>query len=127
MYPKGVSGFTGRKKQLPEELRGIRSLTQNEVNKVISKYARMVLANLLEKIKDKKTPVLELAIASIFQSSIEKGDFAKLNFLLDRCIGKIPDIIEDDDDSDSREDIGRLSMNELLTLVKSTIPQKVEE
>ena len=124
-FPPGVSGFAGRKHnfgKLPEELKDIKSLTQLEVNKLISKYARMMLETLKESLKNSKTPVLELAIASIFLKSIEQGDFTKLSFLLDRCIGRVPINIEDEDETDSREEISRLSMTELLTLVKTNLP-----
>lgn len=125
-FAKGVSGYTGgRQRFLPEDLKGITSLTQFQVNKLISKYAQMVLASLKEKLQDPATPVLELAVASIFEKSIRKGDFSRLAFLLDRCIGRVPDIIEDEEDLDSRVEISRLSMNELLTLVK-TIPPPTE-
>ncbi len=127
-YVKGVSGFAGRvRKKLPDDLKDVKALTQCEVNRLISKYARMLQMALDEKLQDPKTPVLELAIGKIFAQSIKYGDYARLNFLLERCIGKIPEVEEDDEDMDSREEIARLSMTELLTLVKSNIPTESKE
>lgn len=120
-FPKGFSGYAGKgKSHLPEELKGIRALSAFEVNRMIARYARMIMSSLLEKLEDPGTTVLELAIASIFQKSIQQGDFAKLSFLLDRCIGKVQiNIEEDEDDLDAREEIKNLSMSELLTLIKT--------
>lgn len=124
MYPPGVSGRTGRK--LPDDLLAIKSLTQLESAKLISKYARMDFETLVSLVKTKKLPVIEMAIASIFCESISKGDFMRLSFLLDRCIGKVTTIIEDDEDKEEREQLQKLSLNELLTLVKENLPDTSE-
>lgn len=121
-WPKGVSGNPSGKWSLPEDLKGIRNLSQLETTKIISKYARMLLVELNERLKDPKTPVLELAIASIFSKSIAQGDFMRLSFLLDRAIGKVPVTVESDEDVSERDTLAKLSMNELLTLVKENLP-----
>ena len=126
-FVKGVSGFTGeRRPRLPEELKDIRGLNQLEVNRLISKYARMILAALQEKLTNPNTPVLELAIAKIFEQGIKHGDYTRLSFLLDRAIGKVPQIFEEEEETDSRQELARLSMQELLSLVK-TIPAEIKE
>jgi len=122
-FPKGTSGYPGGpRRQIPEELKPIKSLNGFEVNKLISKYARMLLTTLKEALDNPNTPVIELSIAKIFLQSIENGDYVRLNFLLDRCIGKVPVAIEDEEDIDAREEISKLSMSELLTLVKTNLP-----
>lgn len=122
-FQKGTSGFAGgAKKHLAEELKGIKTLTPLEVNKTISKYARMILSSLNKTLEDPTTPALELAIAKIFERSIFYGDFNRLSFLLDRCIGRAPVISEEDDEEmDARLELSKISMNELLTLVKPNI------
>jgi hypothetical protein len=73
-------------------------------------------------VEDQDTPMIDLAIASIFAQSAKNGDYQRLAFLLDRAVGKVPDMIEDDEDRSEREELAKLSLNELLTLVKTNFP-----
>lgn len=124
MWQKGQSGNPkGRYVSLPPELKAIKSLSSIEVLKIISKYARMTWDELEANLQQPKTPVIERAVASIFSQSIEKGDFMRLSFLLDRAIGKVKEIeFEDEEEVDAAEEVKQLSMAELLTLVKTTLP-----
>lgn len=123
MWPKGVSGNPGGRPKLPEELRLIKALSQNEVCRMISKYARMDMDTLEAHLERRDIPVIDLAMCSIFKESVEKGDFTRLAFLLDRAIGKVKDIIDDDDTQSEREKLKQLSLNELLALVKTNLPE----
>lgn len=122
-YPKGVSGNPTGINGIPENLRHIKNLTQPELTKIVSKYARMVISELQKAIKDPTIPVLELSIASIFNKSIQHGDYTRLAFLLERAVGKVPTIVEDEAEFNERAELAKLSMNELLTLVKTTLPE----
>ncbi len=120
-FPAGVSGNQGRgRNNLPEDLKGIKSLSQAEVVKLISKYARMSFEELNAIAKNKAAPVVEIHIASIFLAGITNGDFTRLSFLLDRCVGKAPIIIEEDDSD--RAELKKLTLNELLTFVRTNLP-----
>ena len=121
-WPKGQSGNPGGKLKLPEALRNIRHLTPIELCKIVSKYARMKRKELQIAVEDQDTPMIDLAIASIFAQSAKNGDYQRLAFLLDRTVGKVPDMIEDDEDRSEREELAKLSLNELLTLVKTNFP-----
>jgi hypothetical protein len=125
-YPKGVSGNTGRTgyRQIPDALREVRSLSQLEVTKLISKYARLTCKELNKYSSDANLSVLDRAIVSVFRESILSGDFTRLAFLLDRCIGKIPVHIETDEEEEERDELKKLSMNELLTLVKTNLSEE---
>lgn len=124
-WPKGVSGNAGRtvRSKLPEELRGILSLTQFEVTKLISKYARMTDAQGLKAVSNPELPKLDRAILAILDKSIQKGDFTGLSFLLDRAVGKPLVTAEDDESREEREQLGKLSLNELMALVKTNLPE----
>jgi hypothetical protein len=125
-WPKGVSGNPSGSR-VPAELRGISSLTQTEVTKIISKYARMIRSE-LELIKDDPSlSAFDVCVISIFQQSMKFGDFQRLSFLLDRAIGKAPVAVEDDESNNAREELTRLSMKELLTLVKNNLPEDNNE
>ncbi len=118
-WPKGVSGNPGGKIKIPEELRNIKSLTQGEVTKLISKYARM-LAEELEIAKQGKIAVLDLALISILEKTIDTGDYQRLAFLLERCCGKIPDVVEDEEDLEEREKLAAIPARELALLLLKT-------
>lgn len=45
-------------------------------------------------LKDPKTKVIDALVASIALHGIKKGDNARMNFLLDRIIGKVKDQVE---------------------------------
>lgn len=123
-WPKGVSGNPHGRRPIPESLQGIRSLSLIETIKIISKYARMTKKEMRAVQEDQNTSVLDLSIISIFQASMREADHSKLNFLLDRCVGKVKDQLEGDDDLDEREQLQKLSVNELLTLVKTHMPEE---
>ncbi len=125
-YPKGVSGNAGRTgiSRLPEELRGIRSLSHLEVVKLISKWARMTEVEMDAALADPNTIMLELCFGSMFKKSKEHGDFTRIAFLLDRSIGKAREAIDDDETDEARSELSKLSMKDLLTLVKTHLPEE---
>lgn len=117
----GQSGNPGGRPKLPEELRLIRSLTQEELSKYVSKYSRMAPDALDVLVEARSIPMLELAIARIFQESALKGDFTRLGFLLDRAGLKPKPIEASDLESEAMEEIRRLTTTELISLVKGQI------
>lgn len=120
-FQPGISGNYQRGRNwLPDELKGIRSLSQTEITKIISKYFRMSREVAERCMGNPDLPQLDHSICSIIKQSIEKGDFARISFLLDRCIGKVAEIVPEDND---REELEKLSLNELLTLVKTNLPE----
>lgn len=124
-WVKGQSGYPqGRRPQLPPELVSIKSLTSQEVAKIISKIARYTPAELQKHLEDKGASVLEINICLIFQFNLKSktADFTKLSFLLDRCIGKVKDIVDDEESRDSIEELKKISMHELLSIVKDNLP-----
>lgn len=124
-WQPGQSGNPGGRPKLPDSLIGIKSLTPLEVNRTISKYARMTRAE-LDVSANEKLCALDLAIISVFNKSIKYGDYLRLAFLLDRCIGRVTEMVEDDEVREEREKLGKMSMNELLTLVKDNLPDTPE-
>jgi hypothetical protein len=128
LWKPGQSGNPGGRPRIPDELRGIQSLSQLEVCKLVSKYARMTKEELQASVQDSKTPVLEMAIASIFAQSIKQGDYTRLAFLLDRAIGKVREVPEDEDadSAAARGDLKVITTEELLRFVQATSPQTIE-
>lgn len=89
-WRSGVSGNPGGRPRVPEELKGIQSYSTEEVRKLISKTGRMDdeearVANL-----NACTSRLEKALIKCWGQAVEKGDVNRLEFLLNRSIGKAP-------------------------------------
>ncbi len=90
-------------------------LTRARVKKLIDEYLALSKIE-LEALKAKETTsVLELMIASTILACIKAGDYSRLEALLSRAVGRVQEIEED---VDSSSEISKLSMHELLTLVK---------
>lgn len=108
---------------MPEHLRAIKSLSQGEVTKIVSKYGRMTYDELHLALERGDAPMVELTVARIFSKAFAKGDWQGLAFLLDRAIGKIPVVEPTDEETRALEDLRELSDQELLRLVKEKIPE----
>lgn len=108
-FQPGVSGNPGGR---PKSF-----LTRSRVKIIIDKYLSLSRNELEKLIIDKEnTPALELMIISTILYCIKAGDYSRLEALLSRAVGKVKEDIEDDS---SKSEVGSLSMNDLLTLVKT--------
>lgn len=87
-YPKGFSGNPAGK---PKGL-----LTKNKISGVIGKFADMTLAELKAVVESPDSTVLEVAVASMLSRTANTGDsdYARLNFLFDRSVGKVKEELE---------------------------------
>ncbi len=103
--PKGSNGFkqnperarlAGRKssRALPIELKEARLMNANQFEQTIYKYMRSNLEQLSEVYKNAETPAIDLVVIKILKMAIESGDYQRLNFLLERTIGKVSDKLE---------------------------------
>jgi len=79
---------------LPSDLKIARGLNAIEFEQSLYKYMDMSLEDLVRVEKDPTTTSRDLAVISILRNAIEKGDNQRLNFLLERTIGKVKDISE---------------------------------
>ncbi len=46
--------------------------------------------------------VIDLQLASVMHRAIKDGDFSRLNGILDRCLGKVKDVVETHNHSHDR-------------------------
>jgi hypothetical protein len=122
-WQPGRSANPGGRPRIPDNLRGILSLSQTEVCKLISRYARMSKDEIFVAITDPKTSVLEMSIAAVFIKAIDKSDFTALAFLLDRAIGRAPTLVETDEDIAARKELQELSDSELIRLAEENLPK----
>lgn len=101
-------------------------LTRSKVKTMIDNYLSLSRNELEALMIDKDTtPALELMIISTILYCIKAGDYSRLEALLTRAVGKVKEEIEDE--GDPNENISRLSMSDLLSLVKPVTPKEPTE
>jgi hypothetical protein len=82
---------------VPEEIKELRKLNRSEIEQLISDFMRKPLHELQAMSKNPATTALDRMIASVVEQAVFRGDHKRLNFLLDRLIGKVPDRLADAD------------------------------
>ncbi len=72
----------------PKDLADARKLTKAKLCGLLNKHLWYTKDEARDIVQDPDTPMLEILIASIVNKAIVKGDEKRLNFILDRLIGK---------------------------------------
>lgn len=121
-WKPGESGNPSGRPKLPPELKAIRCLSHLECSRLISKYARMEYDEILEASENPKLPMIESCFASLFLKGKEKGDWTTISFLLDRACGKLPLILETEEEKAARAELDALTDEELVKFLSSQIP-----
>lgn len=91
-FKLGNPGGPGRPK-LPEEIKEARKFTAHEVEILFTRFIQMTREELAAVKTNPESTLLELIMHSIFTHGINKGDQVRLEFVLNRIIGKAPDKI----------------------------------
>lgn len=89
-----VPGKSGNPKGLPPipaDVKEARKLNQIEFERIVNKFLYMTREEVSKYAQAPGTPTLELLIASILSKAVTQGDQSRLNFVLDRLIGKVAD------------------------------------
>jgi hypothetical protein len=89
-FTKGQSGNPNGGPKLPQSYKRARALTRHELVIVLSKYMNMTAEELKAAHDDPKTTVLEGIVIAVVRAAIIEGCSKRLDFLLDRLIGKVP-------------------------------------
>ena len=89
-FEKGNQAAKGHgRPPAPPDLTGVTYLTQDHVKRQVSVFLEKPLGELMKIAADPKSPSLQALVAQIIINAHEEGDQARLNFLLDRCVGKV--------------------------------------
>jgi len=91
-FKNGHPGGPGRPR-LPEDLKEVKKLNQFELEKSLNEMLTMTPEQLKRVKTDPESTMLQILIASIITHGANKGDPIRLNFLLDRLIGKMKENI----------------------------------
>ena len=93
-FKKGNTHGKGRKKGTSIVPKTLRELNSVEIERVLKKYLEMSKEDLRKICKNDKTRALDAMVANIVMKSIDMGDQTRLNFILERLIGKVKDRID---------------------------------
>lgn len=103
--PKGSNSFknnperarlAGKKssRAMPPDLKDARLVNSNLFEHTIYKYLGLSVAELNVLLKDNTIPARDMVVIRILALAIQHGDTARLNFLLERTIGKVADKLD---------------------------------
>jgi len=91
-YKPGQSGNPkGRPIGLRQDLKKYKAISATDAGKLIQKMMDMTAEELLDVMQNASMPAYEIMIASVIHKSVVGGDHSRLNFLLERTIGKVKD------------------------------------
>jgi hypothetical protein len=92
-FKKGQSGNpSGRFKD--KELQELRRLSTAEFTKSINKFFYLTQDQLKEEIKKPELPMIDLLVGTMLARAVKDQDPQRAQFLLDRSIGKVKDVVE---------------------------------
>lgn len=80
--------------RVPEDIKQLRKLNKEELERILNKYIDMTREELKCAEKDPETKSFDLMIISTVQKAVLHGDYKRINFLLERLVGKVKEQIE---------------------------------
>lgn len=115
-FKKGQSGNPNGRPKMPKELREAKRMRKTEFIGLLVKYLGHTLEELGAAKKDKKTPAIDRIVIAIVLNAIKHGDYKRLDFLMDRIIGKVQakvDMTTAGESLNKEMDLSKLSDGEL--------------
>lgn len=89
-FKPGQSGNPEGRPRIPMDLREARSVNKVEFDRVLNKYMYLKAPEINAALKSDELPMMELVVAKIVAKAFNEGDQRRLEFILDRLIGKVP-------------------------------------
>ena len=72
-------------------------MTRVLFEEIINRFILLSRDEIREKLTAKETPALVLMVLAVMHEAVGKGDQMRLDFILNRMIGKVPERVEVDD------------------------------
>lgn len=76
--------------RLSPEIKAARKMNRIEFDRILNKYIYMTAPEINEVIRSKQIPILEMVVAKVLAKAFNDGDHRRIEFILDRIIGKAP-------------------------------------
>lgn len=93
-FQKGIAYNPKGRPKLSPEYHMTKIIHRDEVKAIFSKYLAMPTDQLISYLGNGNLPAIDAIVVGIIAKAAEDGDFARLNFLLDRMHGKVSDKLE---------------------------------
>ena len=93
-FKPGISGNPGGRKKLPAEVKEAKNLTNNQMILILNKLMFMTDYDVSRVLNDPKTSKFERIVAKILDKADQQGDSMRLDFLLNRTIGKVTEKVQ---------------------------------
>jgi hypothetical protein len=114
-FRKGESGNPKGRPPLPADLKGVRELSADHFRKLATFYLERPFEE-VEKLRfDPEVPALHRLVISVIWHAVDDGCYSRLNFLLDRLVGKVKD------QADLNVNVTGLSDAELVAKAKAAL------
>ena len=92
-FEKGHLGGPGRP-PLPGDIKEAPKLNLDELERVLNRFLYMTRAELQDVVKAPETPLIDALVGSIVARAIQGGDHARLDFILNRLVGRVQEKLE---------------------------------
>lgn len=90
----GQSGNPNGRPNVPEDLKQARNLNRIELDRLLNKMLGSTKAELETILKNPSSTLLEITVCGILAKAAQGGDHQRLNFILERLVGKVKDVVE---------------------------------
>lgn len=88
-FQPGQSGNPSGRPKMPEEILEAKRLTKTQLEAILQKFIWMPKPELEKVMSDPNVVMIEAMVGSIIMRAINDGCTMRLNFLLDRLVGKV--------------------------------------
>ena len=94
-FEKGNQAGKGHgRPPMPLEMRAVKALTRTRFEELLNRFLWMSSAELAAAAHAEGTTVLERMIIAVVSGAIADGDYQRLNFVLDRLVGKVSEPLQ---------------------------------
>jgi len=88
-FAPGKSGNPGGRPKIRDNLKEVKLMSKTEMRRLIQKIIDMTPEEMKAMVKRTDVPALEIMLASVAHQAIMRGDQSRIDFLLQRTIGKV--------------------------------------